>query len=55
MSGLASGALAIAMIAAFLLVLGAAGLLRTPETRAKGWLMLAAAAVLVGNVAIWTL
>ena len=55
MSGLASGALAIAMIAAFLLLLGAARLVRTRETRTKGWLMLAAAAVIVGNVAIWTL
>jgi hypothetical protein len=53
-SDLASGALAIAMIAAFLLVLGAIKLIRAAETRTRGWLMLAAAAVLVGNVAIWT-
>ena len=55
LSDLASGALAIAMIAAFLLVLGAVKLLRAPETRKRGWLMLAAGAVLFGNVAIWTL
>ena len=54
-SDLASTALAIAMIAAFLLILGAIKLLRAPETRNRGWLMLAAAAVLFANVAIWTL
>ena len=43
------------MIAAFLLVGGAIKLIRAPETRNRGWLMLAAAAVLFGNVAIWTL
>jgi len=55
MSSLASAALAIAMIASFLLVLGAVRLLRIPDTRNRGWLMLAAAVVLFGNVAIWTL
>ena len=55
MSDLASGALAVAMIAAFLLTLGAARLIRQVETRKRGFLMLAAAAVLAGNVAIWTL
>ena len=43
------------MIAAFLLVLGAAKLLREAENRKRGWLMLAAAAVIFANVAIWTL
>ena len=43
------------MIAAFLLVLGAIKLMRTAESRGKGILMLVAAAVLAGNVAIWTL
>ena len=47
--------MAIAMIAAFLLALGAVKLLRQPATRGKGVLMLVAAAVLVGNVMIWTI
>ena len=55
MGNIASTALAIAMIAAFLLVLGAIKLIRSPDSRRRGWLMLAAAVVLVGNVAIWTL
>ena len=47
--------MAIAMIAAFLLVLGSVKLLRNQDSRGKGVLMLIAAAVLVGNVLIWTL
>ena len=43
------------MIAAFVLLLGAVRLLGRPDTRTRGWLMLAAAAVLFGNVAILTL
>jgi high-affinity Fe2+/Pb2+ permease len=50
----AAAAMAIAMIAAFLLVIGGVRLLRQPEDRKRGVLMLVAAAVLVGNVAIWT-
>ena len=46
--------MAIAMIAAFLLILGGIKLMRR-ESRGKGILMLVAAAVLAGNVAIWTL
>ena len=46
--------MAIAMIAAFLLILGGFKLMQTAESRGKGILMLVAAAVLVGNVAIWT-
>ena len=42
------------MIAAFLLVIGGIKLIRTPGSRGKGVLMLVAAAVLIGNVAIWT-
>jgi len=45
---------AIAMCAAFALVLGGVVLLRRPDSRSKGALMLVAAAVLVANVAIWT-
>jgi hypothetical protein len=47
--------MAIAMIAAFLLVIGAVKLLRQSASRGKGVLMLVAAAVLIGNVLIWTL
>jgi hypothetical protein len=48
-------AMAIAMIAAFLLILGGIRLMRTPASRGKGILMLIAAAVLVANVAILTI
>jgi len=51
----AATAMAIAMIAAFLLVFGSIRLLRQPENRKRGVLMLVAAAVLVGNVAILTI
>ena len=47
--------MAIAMIAAFLLILGGIRLLRRTDSRGKGVLMLVAAVVLVGNVLIWTL
>jgi high-affinity Fe2+/Pb2+ permease len=50
----ASLALAIAMIAAFLLAAGGAKLTLVRQTRSRGVLMLAAAAVLVMNVMIWT-
>ena len=46
--------MAIAMIAAFLLLFGGIRLLRQPDNRKRGVLMLVAAAVLIGNVAIWT-
>jgi len=42
------------MIAAFLLVIGGINLIRTSDNRSKGILMLVAAVVLIGNVAIWT-
>lgn len=45
---------AIAMLAAFALVFGGITLIRRPDARTKGVLMLVAAAVLVANVAIWT-
>jgi len=47
------GALALAMIAAFLLAVFGAKLARGAD-RKRGILMLVAAAVLVGNVLIWT-
>ena len=55
MSGFSSAALGIAMIAAFLLVLGGIRLVRDRQSRRRGWLMIAAALVLVMNVTIWTI
>lgn len=50
----AAWALGIAMIAAFLLVAGGFVLIRRDQDRMRGILMFVAAAVLVANVAIWT-
>ncbi|MGQ0559574.1 MAG: hypothetical protein ACT4OE_08330 [Sphingosinicella sp.] len=52
MTGTAATLMAVAMIAAFLLAAGGLRLLFGSDRR-KGWLMLAVAAVLVVNVAIW--
>ena len=54
MKTLASAALALAMIAALLLIVGGVKLALNDETRGRGVLMLAAAAVLIMNVMIWT-
>ena len=54
-STLASAALAIAMIGAFVLVAGGVRLAIDRATRGRGMLMLVAAAVLTMNVMIWTL
>ena len=54
MGPIASAALAIAMIAAFLLMLGGIRLIRRGQFRQQGWLMIVAALVLVGNVLVWT-
>ena len=54
MKTLASAALALGMIAAFLLTAGGVKLIANAQTRGRGALMLAAAAVLVMNVMIWT-
>jgi len=54
MDDLASGAMGLAMIAAFLLAAGGVKLILR-EDRKRGALMIAAAAVLVGNVLVWTL
>ncbi len=48
-------ALALAMIAAFLLVIAGVRLVRRPADRQRGLLMIGAAIVLVANVLIWTL
>ena len=55
MGTIASATLAIAMIGAFLLVLGGIRLIRRGEYRQQGWLMIVAAMVLVGNVLVWTI
>lgn len=55
MSGLGAAAPAIAMLAAFACAIGGGYLLARGRDRTKGVLMLVMAAVLVGNVAIWTL
>jgi uncharacterized membrane protein YozB (DUF420 family) len=47
--------LAIAMIAAFVLIIGGIRLIRRKEERGRGFLMMGAAAVLIMNVLIWTL
>ena len=54
MTGLPAILLSIAMLASFGLVIGAVVLVRRGQTK-KGVLMIVAAAVLVGNVLIWTL
>jgi len=54
MSAFSSAAPAIAMIAAFLLLIGAARLMRQRQSRSRGVLMLVAAFVIVMNVMIWT-
>ena len=54
MGGLASAVRAIAMIAAFLLIVGGIRLLLRKEERGRGALMIGAAVVLIGNVLIWT-
>jgi high-affinity Fe2+/Pb2+ permease len=54
MDNFSGAALALAMVAAVLLLTGAVKLALNRQTRVRGVLMLAAAAVLVMNVMIWT-
>ena len=54
MSNFSSIGMALAMIAAFLLIIGAVILARDRQTRTKGILMMIAALVIVMNVMIWT-
>jgi high-affinity Fe2+/Pb2+ permease len=54
MADVTSGAMALAMVAAFLLAAAGIKLALARETRGRGILMIAAAAVLVTNVMIWT-
>jgi len=53
-SGLGATLLSVAVIAALALAAGAFNLLRKRRDRKRAILMLVAAAVLVGNVMIWT-
>ena len=55
MTGFASTALSIAMIAAFILIAGGIKLTFGRDDRKRGLLMIVAALVLIGNVLIWTL
>ena len=54
MSAFTSAALAIAMVAAFLLAAGGVKLALDRQTRARGALMIVAALVIFMNVMIWT-
>ena len=54
MENFASAAMALAMIAAFLLIAGGIRLWLDRQTRGRGILMVVAALVLVMNVMIWT-
>ena len=54
MENFSSASLALAMVAAFLLLVGGVKLAVAPQTRGRGILMIAAALVLVTNVMIWT-
>ena len=55
MTGLAATLLSIVMLAVFALTAGGVYLLTTRRDRKRGVLMLAAAAVFLVNVLIWTL
>jgi hypothetical protein len=54
MENFSSAALALAMIAAFLLLAGGVKLALVRQTRGRGILMMVAAAVLLMNAMIWT-
>ena len=54
MQNFSSVAMAVAMVAAFLLAIGGVKLVLTRQTRGRGILMILAAAVMVMNVMIWT-
>ena len=55
MNGFGDWVMALAVIAAFLLVLGGVRLVRVRPSRKQGALMIAAALVILMNVMIWTL
>ena len=57
MSMIATAALSLAMLAAFLLGIVGLAQTRNPDRQARqrGWLMIAMAIVLIANVLIWTI
>lgn len=55
MNGIAAAAPAIAMLAAFACLIGGVWQVRRGPDRRKGVLLIAMAAVLLGNVLVWTL
>jgi high-affinity Fe2+/Pb2+ permease len=54
MQNFSSVAMAVAMVAAFLLLIGGVKLALDRQTRGKGILMILAALVMIMNVMIWT-
>ena len=54
MENFSSAAMAIAMVAGFLLLIGGVNLALDRQTRGRGILMIVAALVMVMNVLIWT-
>ena len=54
MENFSSAAMAIAMVAGFLLLIGGVKLALDRQTRGRGILMIVAALVMVMNVMIWT-
>lgn len=54
MTNFSSVAMALGMVAAFLLLIGGAKLALDGQTRTRGILMIVAALVIVMNVMIWT-
>ena len=54
MQNFSSIAMAMAMVAAFLLAIGGVRLVLARQTRGRGVLMIVAALVIVMNVTIWT-
>jgi uncharacterized membrane protein len=55
LGNIASAALALTMIAAFLLLIFGIRLALSPENRQRGLLMIACGIIFIGNVLIWTL
>jgi hypothetical protein len=55
MGNIASAALAITMIAAFLLLVFGIRLAMRPDDRQRGLLMIACGIIFIGNVLIWTI
>ena len=55
MGSIASAALAVTMIAAFLLLVFGIRLALRPADRQRGLLMIACGIIFIGNVLIWTL